>query len=188
MSWTLSDSGTKTATVAGSVTATNASPCVFSATNTLSNGDMVVLGGVTAPTGFTLGTTYYAVAVSGSTFELSATSGGSAINSSSTGTSVTATYEHILATDTNNATFPVEVDISNVVNSGGSADFVEIRGYSICLSGGTQRQYVKGAYQGGMIINPLAVTWPIASDQSIMVTLKQLVGTGRAFPWKVLRQ
>ena len=78
------------------VTATSASPCVFNwNTSTplpFQNGAPIVLGGSAAPTGFTIGTTYYAVACNqaAGTFQLSATQGGAAINSSSTGTAVTA--------------------------------------------------------------------------------------------------
>lgn len=72
-------------------TATNASPCVFTgAIPSMANGMPVVLGGSTVPTGFTAGTTYFMVSVSGSTYQLSATFGGAAINSTSTGTAVTA--------------------------------------------------------------------------------------------------
>lgn len=73
------------------VTATSASPAVFTAADVaVPNGTPVVLGGDTAPTGFTAGVTYWSVAASGMTFKLAATRGGSAINSSSTGTNVTA--------------------------------------------------------------------------------------------------
>lgn len=75
-----------------SVTATSASPAVFTAAADYipTNGDRVKLSGTAVPTGFTAGTTYFVVAASGRTFELSATSGGAAINSSSTGTAVVA--------------------------------------------------------------------------------------------------
>ena len=77
------------------VTATNASPCVFTWTgNPIVNGQGVYLTGTAVPTGFTAGTTYFAVGVSGNTFQLSATLGGTAINSTSTGTAVTATLEY----------------------------------------------------------------------------------------------
>jgi hypothetical protein len=71
------------------VSVTSATPAVFTGI-TLSNGAAVVLGGTTAPIGFTLGTTYYVVATSGITFRLAATAGGAPIASSSTGTAVTA--------------------------------------------------------------------------------------------------
>lgn len=71
------------------VTATNASPCVFTETaNQRTVGDSVTLTG-TPPTGFSTNTIYYLVTTpTGNTYTLSATSGGSPINSSSTGTSV----------------------------------------------------------------------------------------------------
>jgi hypothetical protein len=81
---------------ATSVTATNASPCVFTWNGGVAmpfeNGAPIILGGTAAPTGFTAGTVYYAIARSqaAGTFELSATQGGAAINSTSTGTAVTA--------------------------------------------------------------------------------------------------
>jgi len=73
-------------------TATSASPGVFTAPgSSYSNGNTVVLfpgAGGTLPTGVTAGTIYYVVSASGATFELSATSGGSAINTSSTGSGI----------------------------------------------------------------------------------------------------
>lgn len=75
--------------------ATLASPCVFTAPgSSYSNGNTVVLfpgAGGTLPTGspgFTAGTVYYVVSASGTTFELSATSGGSAINTSAAGSGI----------------------------------------------------------------------------------------------------
>lgn len=76
----------------GSFTATDASPAVFTVTGSApANGTPVTLAAAigqlptTLPGGFTAGTTYYVVSSSGSTFELSATSGGSAIDSTSGG-------------------------------------------------------------------------------------------------------
>jgi hypothetical protein len=66
-------------------TATSASPCVFTAPGSAySNGTTVQLTG-SVPTGLTAGTTYYVVGASTDTFKLATTSGGTAINSSSTG-------------------------------------------------------------------------------------------------------
>lgn len=68
-------------------TATLASPGVYTAPgSSYSNGNTVVLfpgAGGTLPSGVTAGTIYYVVSASGATFELSATSGGSAINNTS---------------------------------------------------------------------------------------------------------
>jgi hypothetical protein len=69
-------------------TATNGSPCTFTATgHYYSNGTNVFLAG-TAPTGFTLGQSYYVVNsnITAGTFQLASTLGGTAINSTSTGT------------------------------------------------------------------------------------------------------
>lgn len=76
-----------------SITATHASPCVFTASGMTAtnfpNGTPVQLTG-SLPGGFSTATTYYVVAASAGTFELSATIAGSAINSTTTGTGITA--------------------------------------------------------------------------------------------------
>lgn len=75
-----------------SFTATNATPCVFTATGSAyANGTPVKLGGLSLPTGFTAGTTYFVVSASGTSFSLAATSGGSAIASTSTGSGTVST-------------------------------------------------------------------------------------------------
>jgi hypothetical protein len=186
MTWILSDSGTKTATVAGTCTISNASPAVITILNTCVAGDMVVFATTGAlPTGLTAGTTYYVISagLSSSQFEVSATSGGSAINTSSAGSGThTATLEQVLATDTNNGTFVLEADTHNMA----LGDLVELRAYTITLPGGTLYQAWKGTFQHAQI-NAKKIFPPVASDQSIMFTLKQLAGTGRSFPWKALR-
>jgi Flp pilus assembly protein TadG len=95
-----------------------------------------------------------------------------------------ASGETILATDTNNGTFVLEVDTSNIING----DLVEIRIYTITLSGGTLTQAWKGTYQHAQINNH-KISPPIASDQSIKCTVKLLavVSGTRTFDWKMLR-
>jgi hypothetical protein len=70
------------------VTVTDASPGVFTAVGYAPvNGDLVsfsAAAGVALPTGLTVGTIYYVVSASNDTFEISATSGGSAITISGT--------------------------------------------------------------------------------------------------------
>lgn len=67
-------------------TSTLASPAVFTAPGSAySNGQTVVLfpaAGATIGGGFTVGTIYFVVSASGATFQLAATSGGTAINGS----------------------------------------------------------------------------------------------------------
>lgn len=82
----LPPSAQRIATPTYAFTATLASPAVFTVTGSApANGTPLQLQGSSLPGGFTAGTTYYVVSSSGSTFELSATSGGSGINSSSAG-------------------------------------------------------------------------------------------------------
>ena len=67
------------------ITVTIASPAVFSASVSISNGNIIILETAgDLPTGVTPGTTYYAVNVSGSTFNLATTPGGTPINTSGT--------------------------------------------------------------------------------------------------------
>lgn len=90
----LPPSAQRVATPSYQFSATSASPAVFTVANSgpaPANGTPVALAAAqgqlatTLPAGFTAGTTYYVVSSSGSTFELSATSGGSAINSTAAG-------------------------------------------------------------------------------------------------------
>lgn len=75
-----------------SATATNASPAVFTVTaHNYNQNDGVRLTG-TPPTGFTTGTTYYVLNQTTNTFQLTATPGGTAINSSSTGSAIVVHY------------------------------------------------------------------------------------------------
>jgi hypothetical protein len=85
------------------------------------NGTVQALAG-SVPTGFTAGTVYYVVSSSGSTFELSATSGGSAINSTSTGsgTVTPAVLRYLRATSAGTftvATFAAVVNVNQAAVS-----------------------------------------------------------------------
>lgn len=69
-----------------SYTATNASPCVFTAAGSAyTAGEAVSLFGSGLPAGFSQATPYYVVSPSGTSFSLAATPGGAAIASTSTG-------------------------------------------------------------------------------------------------------
>jgi hypothetical protein len=71
------------------------------------------------------------------------------LSDSGTTGSLTLTSETTLATDTNNGTFVLEVDTSNMV----LGDLLEIRVYTITLSGGSLIQMWKGTYQHAQINN-----------------------------------
>lgn len=101
-----------------SVTCTSAAPMVCTG-STLSNGAPVVLGGTAVPTGFTAGVTYYAVSVSTTHFDLAAVPGGTAMTSSSTGTSVTAkVFKYATITAYSSAT-AATVTLSSILSGTG---------------------------------------------------------------------
>ena len=86
-----------------SCTVTSVSPGVvtISAGSNIANGDQVIFSAATMPTGLTAGTTYFAVSASpgsSATFSVAATFGGTAINTSSTGTTVIVYVIRILTT------------------------------------------------------------------------------------------
>jgi hypothetical protein len=75
--------GVLLSSLGGTVTLTIASPCVITLTSALPSGSAIQLATTGAlPTGLAISTTYYLLNVSGLTANLSATSGGSAINTS----------------------------------------------------------------------------------------------------------
>lgn len=105
-----------------------------------------------------------------------------AVSASGTQTA-TVNTEHTLTTDTTNATFYYEVDITNMV----IGDILELRIYTMTLSGGTLRLAWKSTVGPVPPANDICPSPPQPSDQSLRVTLKQTAGTGRSFPWKLLR-
>ena len=103
------------------------------------------------------------------------------LDSSGTQTTTVGT-EHSLATSTSNATFVYEVDLSAL----DVGDVVELRVNGITLSGGTAAQMWKGTFAAPRV-SPRIQSPPVPSDISITVTLKQVSGSSRSIPWKLLR-
>ena len=103
------------------------------------------------------------------------------LDSSGTQSSTVGT-EHSLATSTSNGTFVYEVDMSALV----AGEVVELRVKGTTLTGGTAAQMWKGTYPAPLT-NPRVQSPPVPSDISINVTLKQISGSSRSFPWKLLR-
>jgi hypothetical protein len=104
------------------------------------------------------------------------------LSDSGTTSALSVPGETTLATDTNNGTFVLEVDTSNMV----LGDLLEIRVYTITLNGGSLTQAWKGTYQHAQVNNH-KISPSVASDQSIKCTLNQTAGTGRTYAWKMLR-
>ncbi len=91
--------------------------------------------------------------------------------------------EQQLAVDTTNKIYVLVVDTANLVNG----ETVELRLYTKCLSGGTERLAYLATYahaQG----EPMKYSIPVPADISLKATLKQTayVTAYKDFPWKLL--
>lgn len=104
------------------------------------------------------------------------------VSSSGSQTAVIGT-EHTLTTDVTNGTYYYEVDITNLA----TGDILELRIYTVTLVAGTLRLAWKSTFGPVQPVQDICPSPPQPSDQSIRVTLKQVAGTGRVWPWKLLR-
>ena len=107
--------------------------------------------------------------------------------SSGTQTAVIGT-EHFVDEIPTAGVFTFHVDTVNMV----AGDVVELRVYQMVLTAGTARVVYFMPYYGAQPTDDLIkVSLPIGNEltdaTSLRVSLKQTFGTGRAFPWKVLR-
>lgn len=96
--------------------------------------------------------------------------------------------EHTLLDVAVAGTFTLHVDKINM--AGGDA--LELRVYQIVLTGGTRRVVYKGSWIGvqdadDMIAISIPISNELADAGSLRFTLKQTSGTGRNYPWKVLK-
>ena len=104
------------------------------------------------------------------------------LNASGTQTA-TLTTEHTLAT----ITTPIGI-YQLFVDAAALADGETLRlrvKYKV-LTGGTERVLQEAIYVNAQA-DPIKVSLPIVSDISFVATLTQTGGTGRAFPWKIMR-
>lgn len=93
--------------------------------------------------------------------------------------------EHTLVTDTTNKVYVLVVDTAALTVTSGTADELELHIYTICLSGGTERQAYSVTYFGTQG-SPMKYSPPVPADISFKATLKLTTGASRNFPWKVL--
>lgn len=96
--------------------------------------------------------------------------------------------EHILSAPNIAGVFQLVIDTSAMV----AGDVLELRAYGIVLTGGTTRVQDLGRYAGAQATDDLvkrsdAFLNDLTDANSLKFTLTQTFGTGRAFPWKVLR-
>jgi hypothetical protein len=97
--------------------------------------------------------------------------------------SATIGTEFTLATDTTNASYYFEADITTLLNG----DIIEFRIYTMTLSGGTLHLAWLSTFGPAPPIQDICPSPPQPSDQSIRVSMKQTAGTARSVPWKLLR-
>lgn len=96
--------------------------------------------------------------------------------------------EHFLTSPAVAGTFTLHVD-SSVMAAG---DVVELRVYQMVLTGGTSRvAYFASFADGQPDDDAIKISVPVSNEltdtNSLRFSLTQTAGTGRAFPWKVLR-
>jgi hypothetical protein len=112
-----------------------------------------------------------------------------AVTAQGTGTqTATVTTEHTLLDIAVAGTFTLHVD----TNAMAAGDVLELRVYQIVLTGGTRRVAYFQSWSGAQPADDLIkISVPISNELtdagSLRFTLKQTLGTGRAFPWKVLK-
>ena len=140
-------------------TATHASPCVFTVTDTSYTTYAawlpVVLTGASLPGGFSANTTYYVVPVSSTTFELSATYGGTSINSTGTGSGDVASQAGWVVARA--VTYGTAARIDVVYNSTGT---LELIGYT----GGGSVLFDSGARAFGLNGTPVMVSAELTAN------------------------
>jgi hypothetical protein len=96
--------------------------------------------------------------------------------------------EHTLQDVAEAGTFTLHVDSVNMA----AGDILELRIYQIVLTGGTRRVAYYQIYMDAQPADDLIkISVPISNELTdagaLRFTLKQTAGTGRAFPWKVLK-
>jgi len=99
----------------------------------------------------------------------------------------TINVEHTLAAVAVAGVFSLHVDTVNMA----AGDLLELRLYQIILAGGTARvafyqQYIDAQSADDLIKLSPPIGNELTDANSLKFTLKQVLGTGRVFPWKVL--
>jgi len=92
------------------------------------------------------------------------------------------TEHNLISAVTTNATYVLKVDAANMANG----DVLKLRIKTKCRSGDTLLLAYMATFRD-VQTEPLKISVPVPSDIEITITLEQTDGTGRAFPWAVLR-
>lgn len=102
--------------------------------------------------------------------------------------SATVGTEHFESSPNVAGTFTFHVDTVNMV----AGDILELRVYQMILTAGTQRVAYVMRYEGAQSADDLIkISVPISNEltdtNSLRFSIKQVKGTSRSFPWKVLK-
>lgn len=109
--------------------------------------------------------------------------GGSCTSSASGSQTATVTTEHTLGSEITVAgTYMLVVDTANMVNG----DTLELRVKTKCKSGSSAVLHQLATF-ADVQVTPNKYSMPVPIDTGVTFTLKQTTGTGRAFPWNVLK-
>lgn len=112
-----------------------------------------------------------------------------AVTAHASGTqSATIGTEHFLSSPNVAGTFTLHVD----TNAMAAGDVLELRVYQMVLTSGTQRPAYFRRYTDAQPADDLIkISVPISNEltdtNALRFSLKQTAGTGRSYPWKVLK-
>lgn len=96
--------------------------------------------------------------------------------------------EHFVSSPNQAGVYTFHIDLVNMA----AGDYVEVRVYQMVLTAGTQRVAYFDTFQGAQPAdNVIAISVPISNEltdtNALRFSIKQVLGTGRSFPWKVLK-
>ena len=112
-----------------------------------------------------------------------------AVTAYATGTQVAVIdTEHFLSSPDVAGTFTLHVDADEMV----AGDLLELRIYQMVLTGGTARVvYYEAFYDAQPADDKIKISVPVSNElaeaNALRFSLKQVAGTGRSYPWKVLK-
>ncbi|MEE9415754.1 MAG: hypothetical protein V3V01_10755 [Acidimicrobiales bacterium] len=89
--------------------------------------------------------------------------------------------EHVLTTQTDDESYVLVVDADEIV----AGEELELKVKTKVLSGTTLEEAYEGSWDGPTA-QPIKISIPVPSDIEFVATLKQIGGSSRSFPWKVL--
>ena len=102
--------------------------------------------------------------------------------------SATINTEHFVSNVNEAGVYTFHVDTNNMV----AGDVLELRAYQMVLTGGTARVAYFQLFVGEQPADDkIKISVPISNEltdsQALRFSLKQTAGTGRNYPWKVLK-